>query len=90
MWDRKVNPHALRHTLATRLVKVPLNIIQGILGHSSIETTRKYLHKNEDIEREAIGTMSGYLDTAKLVTALALNGAKKRSKFAGITLPQKA
>lgn len=50
---KKVNPHALRHTLATRLVegKVPLNIVQGILGHSSIETTRKYLHKNEDIER---------------------------------------
>ena len=86
---RKVNPHALRHTLATRLVegKVPLNIVQGILGHSSIETTRKYLHKNEDIEREAIGTMTGYLDTNKLVTAPALNGAKKRNKFAGITLP---
>ncbi len=86
---RKVNPHALRHTLATRLVeeKVPLNIVQGILGHSSIETTRKYLHKNEDIEREAIGTMSGYLDTAKLVTAPTLNGAKKRNKFAAITLP---
>ena len=84
-----MNPHALRHTLATRLVegKVPLNIVQGILGHSSIETTRKYLHKNEDIEREAIGTMTGYLDTAKLVTAPALNGAKKRGKFAGITLP---
>ncbi len=86
---KKVNPHALRHTLATRLVegKVPLNIVQGILGHSSIETTRKYLHKNEDIEREAIGTMTGYLDTEKLVTAPALNGAKKRNKFAGITLP---
>ena len=86
---RKVNPHALRHTLATRLVegKVPLNIVQGILGHSSIETTRKYLHKNEDIERAAIGTMTGYLDTAKLVTAPALNGTKKRGKFAGITLP---
>ena len=52
---KKVNPHALRHTMATRLVeeKVPLNIVQGILGHSSIETTRKYLHKNEDIERAA-------------------------------------
>ena len=50
---KKVNPHALRHTLATRLVeeRTPLNIVQGILGHSSIETTRKYLHKSEDIER---------------------------------------
>lgn len=32
---KKVNPHALRHTLATRLVeeRIPLNIVQGILGH---------------------------------------------------------
>ena len=65
---KKVNPHALRHTLATRLVeeKTPLNIVQGILGHSSIETTRKYLHKNEDIEREAISSMTDYLDVEKL------------------------
>ena len=35
---KKVNPHALRHTLATRLVEgnVPLNIVQGILGHASM------------------------------------------------------
>ena len=60
----------IRHlfTLATRLVedKVPLNIVQGILGHSSIETTRKYLHKNEDIEREAIGMMSDYLNMGQM------------------------
>ena len=35
---KKVNPHALRHTLATRLVEeqTPLNIVQGILGHASM------------------------------------------------------
>ena len=67
---RKVNPHALRHTLATRLVedKVPLNIVQGILGHSSIETTRKYLHKNEDIEREAIGILN-YVPKVRIQSA---------------------
>jgi integrase len=86
---KKVNPHALRHTLATRLVeeKTPLNIVQGILGHSSIETTRKYLHKNTDIEREAIGSMSDYLDMEKLVSTPQLNGAKKRGKFADVILP---
>ncbi|HIU44066.1 MAG TPA: site-specific integrase [Candidatus Ventrousia excrementavium] len=86
---KKVNPHALRHTLATRLVeeKTPLNIVQGILGHSSIETTRKYLHKNEDVEREAIGAMTDYLDMEKLSKTPQLNGAKKRAKFAGIILP---
>lgn len=86
---KKVNPHALRHTFATRLVEeqTPLNIVQGILGHSSLETTRKYLHKNEDVERGAIETMSSYLDIEKLTAAPRLNGAKKRSKFAGIVLP---
>ena len=86
---RKVNPHALRHTLATRLVeeKTPLNIVQGIMGHASLETTRKYLHKNEDIERDAIEIMSDYLDMEKLTKTPQLNGAKKRGKFSGITLP---
>lgn len=86
---RKVNPHALRHTLATRLVedKVPLNIVQGILGHSSIETTRKYLHKNEDIEREAIGMMSDYLNMGQMDAAPRLNGTAPRAKFADVVLP---
>lgn len=66
---------------------VPLNIVQGILGHASIETTRKYLHGNEDIEREAIGSMTDYLDVGKLVTAPRLNGTKTRGKFADIQLP---
>ena len=86
---KKVNPHALRHTLATRLVeeRTPLNIVQGILGHSSIETTRKYLHKSEDIEREAITSMTDYLNGEQFNNAPRLNGAKKRAKFAGIPLP---
>lgn len=86
---KKVNPHALRHTLATRLVeeRTPLNIVQGILGHSSIETTRKYLHKNTDIEREALTSMTDYLNADRLNSAPQLNGAKKRAKFAGISLP---
>lgn len=86
---KKVNPHALRHTLATCLVedRMPLNIVQGILGHSSIETTRKYLHKNADTEREAISSMTDRLDVARLEATPQLNGAKKRGKFAGITLP---
>ena len=72
---KKVNPHALRHTLATRLVeeRTPLNIVQGILGHSSIETT--------------ITSMTDYLNREQFNNAPRLNGAKKRAKFAGIPLP---
>ena len=86
---KKVNPHALRHTMATRMVeeKVPLNIVQGILGHSSIETTRKYLHKNEAIEREAVGTMMNYLNMSSLESSTPLRGAGARGRFADIRLP---
>ena len=86
---KKVNPHALRHTLATRLVedRIPLNIVQGILGHSSIETTRKYLHKNEEIERDAIESMSNRLDINTFNSVPRLNGARKRRKFADVVLP---
>ena len=66
---------------------MPLNIVQGILGHASIETTRKYLHKNEDIEREAIGTMSNYLHMDQMDAAPKLNGTAPRAKFADVILP---
>lgn len=86
---RKVNPHALRHTFATRLIEenTPLNTVKDILGHSSISTTQKYLHGNAEKERAAIETMSGYLDMDKLAAAPQLNGAKKRAKFADVILP---
>ena len=86
---KRVNPHALRHTLATRLVeeRIPLNIVQEILGHASIVTTRKYLHKNVDIERNALSMMTDQLDMDQFGEPLQLNGAKKRARFADIKLP---
>ncbi len=38
--------HGLRHTGATWLADagVPLHVLQRILGHASIETTKGYLH----------------------------------------------
>ena len=48
--NRKVGPHALRHSLATRLLEsnTPMPVITGILGNKNLNTTRAYL--NIDIE----------------------------------------
>lgn len=42
---RKMGPHALRHSLATRLLKenTPMPVITAILGHKNLNTTRVYL-----------------------------------------------
>jgi site-specific recombinase XerD len=43
--EKRVHPHALRHTHAAELVKegVPVNLIQDQLGHASLATTDRYL-----------------------------------------------
>lgn len=60
---KNVNPHALRHTFATRLVeqKVPLNIVQELLGHASIQTTRRYAHVFEDAKATAVNSLAAFL-----------------------------
>jgi site-specific recombinase XerD len=43
--EKRVHPHALRHTHAAELARegVPLNLIQAQLGHSNVATTSRYL-----------------------------------------------
>ncbi|HWK03358.1 MAG TPA: tyrosine-type recombinase/integrase [Puia sp.] len=43
--NRKFGPHAMRHTLATRLLGngIPLPVISETLGHTATQTTMKYL-----------------------------------------------
>jgi site-specific recombinase XerD len=52
----EVHPHTLRHSYATHLQNsgVPLNVIQGMLGHERIETTTIYTHMGIDKAREYI------------------------------------
>ena len=54
-WGRNTNienvhPHRFRRTMATRALRagMPIEQIQVILGHSSIETTRIYAKVNQD------------------------------------------
>jgi integrase len=46
---RRRGPHAMRHSLATNLLKenVPLSAISNILGHSSTKTTERYIGADE-------------------------------------------
>lgn len=46
---RHHGPHALRHSLATRLMNqnVPISAISSVLGHSSTRSTEKYLTVDE-------------------------------------------
>ncbi|GHS92035.1 hypothetical protein FACS1894203_3890 [Bacteroidia bacterium] len=52
--NRKHGPHALRHSLASNLLKSneTLPVISGILGHSSTETTLEYLRVDMDLLKQ--------------------------------------
>lgn len=70
---RLVTPHALRHTLATRLARanVPPKSTQSILGHSDVRTTLDYYtHVEEQDLRAAIETLGAPSPGAQMVAAL--------------------
>jgi integrase len=48
--------HDLRHTFATRLLEMGVDIItvRDLLGHFSIRVTQRYTHSNRDRKKEAV------------------------------------
>ena len=45
--------HCLRHTFGTVMArKVPLPVLQKLMGHSDVQTTLRYVDVNEDDKRD--------------------------------------
>lgn len=56
---RQVHPHMLRHTFATRLMKVAdIRTVQTLLGHESVTSTQIYTHPNTSDQQRAILDMA--------------------------------
>lgn len=54
-FGRKVHPHVLRHTFASRLMrKTNIRVVQELLGHVSLSSTQIYTHPNSDDFKQAI------------------------------------
>jgi integrase/recombinase XerC len=55
---RPVHPHMLRHTFATKLMRVTdMKTVSELLGHSNMTSTQIYCHSNEDDKKKAIEKM---------------------------------
>ncbi len=55
---RKIHPHILRHTFATKLLTVSnLRIVQKILGHKNITTTQIYTHPSSNELSDAVAKL---------------------------------
>jgi integrase/recombinase XerD len=54
--DRPIGPHMVRHATGTELAAagVPIDVVQDILGHRSIESTRVYVHSSQRRLRDAV------------------------------------
>lgn len=57
--DRRLHPHALRHTFGTALVRsgVRPDVVMRLMGHRSITTTLRYVHEVGEDGAKAVGLL---------------------------------
>ena len=57
--ERLVHPHAFRHLYARSFLEAGGDVVflADLLGHSSVETTRKYLRRTADEQREQVNKL---------------------------------
>lgn len=86
---REAGTHLMRHIAATMLIDlgVPIEIIQQVLGHTSIHTTRRYIRVSLGLTRRAADAMGAALfgeepaadDSAR--SARILHGRARRERL---------
>jgi len=85
--ERRVTPHTLRHTYATRMLRAGLDVreVQELLGHADVGTTQIYCHVDParlaERVREA-GNEGGPAGPATGRIARALSGLEPRARMA--------
>lgn len=61
---RNVWPHILRHTFATRLMRIaPARVVQELLGHENLSSTQIYQHPNGEDLKKAIDGLNNASET---------------------------
>lgn len=74
---RPVNPHVLRHTFATKLMKIAdIRTVQELLGHKSVQSTQIYTHPGTAEKNDAIAKLNSPLDG--LINGRPLHGPLNR------------
>lgn len=64
-FGRRVHPHVLRHTFATRLMKVTdLRTVQELLGHRHVSSTQVYTHVSQADMTSAVAKAFGHEDAS--------------------------
>jgi integrase/recombinase XerC len=64
--DKHVTPHVLRHSTATALIRAGngIEVVADVLAHSSLDTTRHYIHLVGDQIHSAVASLAEHLRTS--------------------------